>query len=588
MVDIRIYRAAFIPALLVLVVVMFSIQERPAPLTNKIAPDAFDGAEVIGTTEEIVVRYPNRKPGSPGDAALGELVRKRFEGLGLEASTDSFSAQGEQMANVTGVLSGASDRQIVVLAHRDTPRAPGASSASSTAALLEMARALDSSRREKTFVFVSTDGGSLDSAGARHFADHYADRSKIDAAFVLDDIAAAGAQRPFLIPWSEGPDRTSLQILRSSEAALQREIGAGAGYQSWAGQFVRQAWPITLREQGPLVQAEINAITFTSHGEVPRDPAQDQLEQLSEARMKSFGRSVMSAALAYDSARSLKGSPRKYVVAARKLMPGWAIALLALALLTPPLAASIDAFARARRQGDRIGGWVRWVLSSSVPFAAALAASWAFELAGWLPTSPSEAISPLSKPSFGEVAPALVAIVALFALGWLVLRPALLSAGAASGRPTGSMPAVALSLVFSVELLLVWAANPFVALLLLPAAHLCLLAALPEGPRRPLLIAGMALGALLLPALALIYYGTQAELGLQVGGYLLMLVTSATSSLPTAVLCALIGGSLVSSVLIAIAAGPRQGHEDLTLRGPASYAGPGSLGGTSSAIGERR
>ena len=51
----------------------------------------------------------------------------------------------------------------------------------------------------------------------------------------------------------------------------------------------------------------------------------------------------------------------------------------------------------------------------------------------------------------------------------------------------------------------------------------------------------------------------------------------------------LIGGSLVSSVLIALVASRnRLGREDITVRGPASYAGPGSLGGTKSAFGERR
>src|SRR4029079_4652175 len=117
---------------------------------------------------------------------------------------------------------------------------------------------------------------------------------------------------------------------------------------------------------------------------------------------------------------------------------------------------------------------------------------------------------------------------------------------------------------------------------------LCLLAAFPETPSRPLLICGTVLGALLLPLLALIYYGTQADVGLHVGSYLLMLVASATSSLPTAVLCALIGGSLVSTVLIAMATDGRRGREDITVRGPTSYAGPGSLGGTKSAISQRR
>ena len=426
MVDIRIYRAAFIATLLALAVVSFSLEDRPAALINRIAPDAFEGAEAIGTTQEIAQRFPNRPAGSAGDRALGSYVRKRFEALGLTTSVDSFEADDTSMQNVSGTITGRSDRQIVFLAFRDATTRPGAASASGTAALIEMAQALAASSHDKTFVLVSTDGGTKGSAGARHFADHYPDRSKIDAVFAIDDIAAATPVRPYLVPWSEGSNRGPLQILRTSEAALQRELGEGAGYQAWTAQFLRQAWPVTLREQGPLVEADINAISFTSQGEVPRTPANDTLQHISEQRMTDFGRSALSAALAYDAASKLSPSPSRYVVAARKVMPGWAIAVLVLGLLFPAVVAAVDAFARARRGGEPIGHYVWWVVSAAVPFGITLGAAWIFELVDWLPADPGAAISPISKPGFGESAPALIALVLLFALGWLVLRPALL------------------------------------------------------------------------------------------------------------------------------------------------------------------
>ena len=42
-------------------------------------------------------------------------------------------------------------------------------------------------------------------------------------------------------------------------------------------------------------------------------------------------------------------------------MPGWAISLLVAALLLPPLVASVDAFARARRQREPVARWFGWV-----------------------------------------------------------------------------------------------------------------------------------------------------------------------------------------------------------------------------------
>jgi len=49
LVDVRIYRAAFIPVVAVLITVMFSIQDRPPPLTPSLAPDAFDSKGAYAT-----------------------------------------------------------------------------------------------------------------------------------------------------------------------------------------------------------------------------------------------------------------------------------------------------------------------------------------------------------------------------------------------------------------------------------------------------------------------------------------------------------------------------------------------------------
>src|SRR3954453_22585188 len=89
-IDVRIYRAAFTAALLAVLVVMFSLQGRPAPLSAPIAPDAFKGEVAYGDTARILKLHPDRAPGSPGDEALGSLVETRFRGLGFETRRDRF------------------------------------------------------------------------------------------------------------------------------------------------------------------------------------------------------------------------------------------------------------------------------------------------------------------------------------------------------------------------------------------------------------------------------------------------------------------------------------------------------------------
>src|SRR5947207_6283778 len=92
-VDLRIYRAAFVLTLLAVLVVMFSLQERPAPLGAPIAPDAFKGEIAYGDTARLMKLYPDRQPGNTTDDGLGSLVEGRFKALGFNTSRDRFDGE---------------------------------------------------------------------------------------------------------------------------------------------------------------------------------------------------------------------------------------------------------------------------------------------------------------------------------------------------------------------------------------------------------------------------------------------------------------------------------------------------------------
>ena len=586
--DLRIYRAAFVAALLAVLVVMFSLQARPAPLSAPIAPDAFAGEVARGDTARILNLYPDRRPGSAGDEALGSFVQGRFRALGFETRRDRFTGERDgqdvHLSNVMGVLNAPSDRQIVVMAPRDAAGRPGASSASSTAVLLQLAEALDGSRRKKTFVFVSLDGNAAGSAGARRFADAYSDRDKVDAVILVDDVGAASARRPFVVPWSTNSRRGSLQVQRTVAAALARESNTTSSGDSWPAQFLRQAWPLTLRDQGPLVARGYDAVTLTSRGEIPRGDGPDTLAGISTDQLQTFGRAAFGAALAYDERRDIRASPRRYLLAGHKVIPDWAIALLAVCLVIPALLASFDAFARARRRRMPVGRWIRWTLAGSAPFGLALLLAFGFQLVGLLPDSVSEALAPATSPAFGEAVLPLIGVLVCFAVGWVFVRPLLAGRMRGIGLATPAA-AVALALVLSIEVLLVCVADPFSALMLVPAAHLCVLAALPERPRRSLLAAGILVGGLLLPVLAVGYYGSRLDLGGDLVAYALLILGSALGSVWTAVLSSLLAGTLVSAAIVCLArARLEEADEPVTVRGPVTYAGPGSLGGTESAL----
>jgi hypothetical protein len=126
--------------------------------------------------------------------------------------------------------------------------------------------------------------------------------------------------------------------------------------------------------------------------------------------------------------------------------------------------------------------------------------------------------------------------------------------------------------------------NPYAAFLLVPVAHLSLLAAMPERPRRALLAPAIVLAALVLPAAALLYYGARLDLGLSPDSYALMLLGEFTGSPASVLLGSLLAGTLVSAAIVAAWAGRHETPSEVTVRGPVTYAGPGSLGGTESAL----
>src|SRR3954452_19672584 len=76
--DVRVYRAAFLPALVALFVAAFSLVDRPTAATSPLPADAFDGARAFGSGQpaprnslrELVRAFPDRRPGSAADQGL--------------------------------------------------------------------------------------------------------------------------------------------------------------------------------------------------------------------------------------------------------------------------------------------------------------------------------------------------------------------------------------------------------------------------------------------------------------------------------------------------------------------------------------
>jgi hypothetical protein len=121
--------------------------------------------------------------------------------------------------------------------------------------------------------------------------------------------------------------------------------------------------------------------------------------------------------------------------------------------------------------------------------------------------------------------------------------------------------------------------------------HLWLLIASPELRPRPL--AALALiGAGFLPLVLLVaFYADQLGLGPgRVAWMATLLVAGGHVGFPAALLWTLAFGCAAATVMLAVTVGSQplggggEDDDEITIRGPLSYAGPGSLGGTQSAL----
>ena len=600
MIEFRLYRAAFVPAVLAAVFVMFSFVDRPAPLPQGLAADVlFEEGPAGAVAERLARSQPDRRPGTPGNRASARQVAETLRARGFETSVDHFEEGGHELINVVGRRAGTSRSQIVLMAARDGATVPDArGSAADTAALLEISRVLSGRAARKTIVLASVDGSALGEAGARRFIENAPDRDRIEAVLVMSNFGAPDSGEPVLIGWSNDVSREPVALARTAAGSLSREVGPTAGSGGLLSQFGRLALPVAIGAQGALLERGVDAIRFSGSGELPdRQPG----GPVDEERLGGLGRAALRTVSAIDRGPPLEEGPRSYVGVSRKILPGWTVSLLVLSLIFPALVAAVDAFARARRRREPITGGLLWVVAAVLAPTAGLVVAELLTVLGQAPDAPPAPLVPGYEPLDARAAAALGVTTAVIALVAVFGRPRLVRLGEARSRaarqrrPSGQRTtppeagqATALALVLALTSFAVWVVNPFAALLLVPALHLWTVGSLSDVAERGRVGAALVVGGLLLPAIALgSLLGRLSLDPLEGAWYLYLLVTGHHVGLLAALIgCTLLGalGCFIGLAVTKARRGPAQQGEVTPIRGPASYAGPGSLGGTESAL----
>jgi hypothetical protein len=591
MIEPRVYRLAFLPALLAVVLTMFSLQSRPPPLEQGLAADVlFDGRLAAIESARIAEGEPDRRPGRLGDLRTADRVAGVFAASGFRVERRPFSHAGRDLENVIGRRAGRSRRQIAIVAARDAAVIPEATgSAADTAALLELARVFQGRPTRKTLVLASVDGSNLGEVGTTELLGELGSPEQLDGVLVISDLASPERRGPFLQAWSNGSDRAGIGLQRTALESIAQEVDAEPDLSGSLGQLARLSFPIGIGSQGVLIEEGYDAVRISGSGELPPD-GNGPVESIDEDTIGTLGRATLRTVTALDLGGRPEHGPDSYVTAVSQVMPGWILSLLAGTLLLPALVAAVDAFARTRRQRIEVLTWLPWLGAWVAPFLAGLAVAEVLALTGATPVPPPAPVPPEVLPLDGPALGVLVGVAVAMGLAFLLARYLAARPDPALLEPEGPGAGVAVALMLSATSLLLWLTNPYAGLLAVPAAHLWLVALLAGGPPpRRLRALLLALGALPAVVVALIYLVALSIDPLTGAWYLLMLVTGHSVGLVTALVgCLMLGGVCAAGELIRRSPAPpveeEPGPAGPPVYGPGAYAGPGSLGGTRSAL----
>jgi hypothetical protein len=581
MLDPRIYRAGLVAVALAVIVFAFSFQDQPGAAHATLVPDAFNSQYAYTQAKTLATDYPDRQPGSVDDDDLATQIAKMFTNDNraikdaFTVSTNTYTANTavgvRTLEAVIATRTGTQNGSIVVVAPRDESPS-GAAGVSGTATLESLANVLSGETLNHTIVLASI-SGSAGQAGAEQLARDLP--GPIDAVIVLGDMGGTHVSKPVIVPWSDGVGIAPMALRDTVGAAVSSQSTVRTGGTSLASQFVHLAFPLTISDQAPFNALGIPAVELSASGE--RGPAAD--EPISQGRIAGLGQAALESITALDGAPTVP-APNAYMLVAGKVVPPWAIRLFVLVLILPVLGAAIDGLARANRRRYPLAFSMLSVLALTAPFVLVVLATLGAKLIGLLPVVPPEPIGPGAIPIHAGNW-ALIAVLALLLVGGFALMRWLALIDAGDGAPV--VPAVLCGVAIAI-----WITNPVAAALLVLALHLWLWLADPELRLHPAATLALLLVGLAPMAFVLAYYAT--SLGYGPGSLLwtlmLMLASGQIGLVAAFEWCLALGctGAMVLVALKTRAAPAAEQSQPVSVRGPATYAGPGSLGGTESAL----
>ena len=479
-INARMVRGTWLLVALPLLLAAFTVG-RPQPLPPPALPPSFDASAAEQLARELARDYPDRSPGSAGAIGAAAWLRDQMTLYGFDPPredrfTASIPGRGRvELVNLITVVDGASQRRIVITAHRDNNgEGQGANdNASGTAALVELARAYApaagaatvSTQPSHTLVFVSTDGGAFGALGAARFAASSPSRNDTVAVISLDAIGGFGAPR--LLIAGDTARSPAAGLVRTAAIRVLEQSGSEPLRARAVRQLLDLGFPFTLGEQGPFVARGVPALTLTT---VPDGPSEGFGDTgLSGERLGELGRATQDLVGSLDAGLELTQGTTSYIYLGSRIIRGWAIEFVLLTALLPFLIGVVDLFARCRRRRIPLAPAARSLRSRLLFWGYA---GLLLFVAAQLGAFPEGEPRPL-PPDAGVYQPSpvvLTVIGTLLIAGWLLGRERLIPRRPATLEETLAGHTVAL-LALGLVALVVVATNPFSLVYLLPSLY---------------------------------------------------------------------------------------------------------------------
>ena len=547
---------------------------RPPALPPPTLPPAFDAAIAQQLAREFAEKYPDRSPGSSGALGAAGWVEDQLELYDYDLQQDRFAAQipgrgTVELVNIVAVVRGASERAIVVTAHRDNEGvANGANdNASGTAALIELARAyapstgttVEPPAPSHTLVFVSTDGGAFGALGAARFAQTSVYRDDAIAMISLDAIGGFGAPR--LLIGGDTARSPAASLVRTAAVRVQEQVGREPARASALRQLLDLGFPFAPGEQAPFVARGVPALTLTTE---PANSTSDVAdERLNAGRLGELGRAAQNLVGSLDAGLELARGTTSYVYLGTRIVRGWAIELVLLAALLPFAIGAIDLFARCRRRRIPLGAAALSLRTRLLYWAFAGLAVFVVGKLGALPDGEPRPLPP--EPGLYTPPSLVLVLLGILLFGaWLVWRERLIPRRPATVEETLAGHTIAL-LTLGLLSLVVVATNPFSLVYLLPSLYAWLW--LPQAhDAPPIARAGLLLAGFAGPLILVLSFAMRFDLGLETPWYLLSLVVA--GYVPWIAVALAVVWCAVAAQLTALAAGRYAPYSSARARGP--------------------